>query len=306
MFSSVDPNWLYSSTAQSTAALVAIIGGFIVSRVIALSSDQEGFIRRMQEVVALRAVALEEKNLTDSQVYATAYEWFREHRLQSLIESGNDPEDAYVPRGASDEDEERMRTALLQEIASVKQLMESHYPSPSAPPSELAQLKADGLPVDDFHEDVVVAVARYTADGRRRGTTLAALLRGSGNSLSLLPKNDRIYARHDAAIARRDELCSRIRSLEAEATLIQHELTLLGNPRGLRAAFGVLLGFAAVGILLPLSVMACRPVPDSFVVRWTVVGCFAAGILALFGYMVYLVRILRSGRGLRAPDIRSD
>jgi hypothetical protein len=35
-----DPNWLLSTTAQSGAALVAIVGGFLVSRLVTLRSDR--------------------------------------------------------------------------------------------------------------------------------------------------------------------------------------------------------------------------------------------------------------------------
>src|SRR5205085_1660535 len=43
-----DPNWLLSSTAQSAAALVAIVGGFLVSRVITLSTERQGLERRLR------------------------------------------------------------------------------------------------------------------------------------------------------------------------------------------------------------------------------------------------------------------
>ena len=41
-----DPNWLLSTLAQSTAAVVAIVGGFLVSRLVQLSSEKEGLRRR--------------------------------------------------------------------------------------------------------------------------------------------------------------------------------------------------------------------------------------------------------------------
>ena len=41
-----DPNWLLSSVAQSTAALVAIIGGLIASRLITLSGERGLLVER--------------------------------------------------------------------------------------------------------------------------------------------------------------------------------------------------------------------------------------------------------------------
>ncbi|MEC1155033.1 hypothetical protein [Cytobacillus horneckiae] len=46
----MDLNGLISTITTSTAALVAIIGGFLVSRVISLASDQNGIKRRIREI----------------------------------------------------------------------------------------------------------------------------------------------------------------------------------------------------------------------------------------------------------------
>jgi hypothetical protein len=37
-----EPNWLLSTTTQSSAALVAIVGGFLLSRVLALAAERNG------------------------------------------------------------------------------------------------------------------------------------------------------------------------------------------------------------------------------------------------------------------------
>ena len=41
-----DPNWLLSTTAQSSAALVAIVGGFLLSRILALATERNGLALR--------------------------------------------------------------------------------------------------------------------------------------------------------------------------------------------------------------------------------------------------------------------
>jgi len=46
MTAASDPNWLLSSAAQSAAALVAIVGGFLAARVIAYNSDRGATVRR--------------------------------------------------------------------------------------------------------------------------------------------------------------------------------------------------------------------------------------------------------------------
>jgi hypothetical protein len=53
-----DPNWLLSTIAQSTAALVAIVGGFLVSRLLALITEA-GSDRREHDALLAQLAALE-------------------------------------------------------------------------------------------------------------------------------------------------------------------------------------------------------------------------------------------------------
>ena len=46
----INPNWLLSTMAQSAAALVAIVGGFLVNRVVTLSSERQGLEQRGREL----------------------------------------------------------------------------------------------------------------------------------------------------------------------------------------------------------------------------------------------------------------
>lgn len=45
---SADPNWLYSTIAQSSAAIVAIIGGFITATLLRLAAERKSLINRLE------------------------------------------------------------------------------------------------------------------------------------------------------------------------------------------------------------------------------------------------------------------
>ena len=47
---SYDPNWLFSTTAQATAALLAIIGGFLISRLISILAEKSQQIQSLAEL----------------------------------------------------------------------------------------------------------------------------------------------------------------------------------------------------------------------------------------------------------------
>ncbi|MHB0928154.1 MAG: hypothetical protein ACYC3W_04415 [Candidatus Nanopelagicales bacterium] len=306
MISATDPNWLYSSTAQSTAALVAIVGGFIVSRVISLSSDRAGFLRRLQEATSMLAMADQEAEAIAREVYSTAYTWFREHRLRRYFDLAGQPEEPFTPRGASENDLLRMQQELDAEVALATRLLEERYAAPEIPPSDLIHLKSDGIVTDAVHDDVLEFVAQGIAQSRRPVGGFSALGDLTRYSTALLSTSEVALRRHDAAIVRRDDQRAKVRQLEAEIRLVQHELTLLGQPRGLNGAFVVLAAFSAFGLLLPLALMAARPVPDATWVRALVVAGFVFGLASLFYYMFYQARVLRGGPSGTAANVPSD
>jgi hypothetical protein len=55
-----EPEWLLSTTAQSSAALVGIIGGLLVSRLVAMAAERSAIERQLNEdLVLLRDVTSE-------------------------------------------------------------------------------------------------------------------------------------------------------------------------------------------------------------------------------------------------------
>ena len=80
-----DPSWLYSTIAQSSAAIVAIIGGFITASVLYLSAEKRSLIRRLGEMKAqlskLESIQLVRKDkLTEQEIQK------REERSEAKLE----------------------------------------------------------------------------------------------------------------------------------------------------------------------------------------------------------------------------
>lgn len=62
---STDPSWLYSTIAQSSAAIVAIIGGFITHTVLSLSAEKRSLINQRKDKEAqLRTLRTEKERLS--------------------------------------------------------------------------------------------------------------------------------------------------------------------------------------------------------------------------------------------------
>lgn len=289
-----DPNWLYSSMAQSTAALVAIVGGFIVSRVIALSSERTGFLRREQEVSSRLARVTGKWEEVSTEVLQTAFDWYCADSLAPRSDLAGEPRPEYRPLGVSDADFNLMRENLAAQMVRAREAVHQRYPQPSFPPTDLARLHENGVATEGVRDDVLVAVAKEVAGARRPLGALDRVLRLTDYP-TLAVRSEGAVRRQEAAIALRDRLASQLIALEEEAGLIQEALVRLGQPQGLTAAFVVLFAFSTTGLFMPLTLMALRPVPDSTAIRFGAVMAFLVGVSVLFSYLIQLVRQLSAG-----------
>ena len=63
----MDLNWLYSSMAQSGAAITAILGGFITSRVLALNAEKRSLKNQLDAMIHRLSLVQEEENIADNE-----------------------------------------------------------------------------------------------------------------------------------------------------------------------------------------------------------------------------------------------
>lgn len=68
--------------------------------------------------------------------------------------------------------------------------------------------------------------------------------------------------------------------------ILDARLAQVGNPQGVKEAIFVLAGFAVVGIVVPLAILALRPVPSVWWVRLLVVIGLAAGLGAVVAQLL--------------------
>lgn len=128
----VDPNWLLSTEAQSAAALVAIIGGFLVSRLVSLSSEREGLRRRRREVAARRDLTSDEYEKIHRARLSQSQKTFTDHHLKDVVQAGrpSTPESLleWIPRGSSATEMRPVAERLVECIAQAREGILLIYP----------------------------------------------------------------------------------------------------------------------------------------------------------------------------------
>jgi hypothetical protein len=85
----VDPNWLLSTTARSSAALVGIIGGLLVTRLVALSNERSGLERQRQEAHDVRNSLQEQLDVLEGEFRELAEQAFVLRAADDAIEKRN-------------------------------------------------------------------------------------------------------------------------------------------------------------------------------------------------------------------------
>lgn len=104
-----------------------------------------------------------------------------------------------------------------------------------------------------------------------------------------------VYQRQDARITRETDLRSELRFMDKEIELTSERLAGLTKPKGITGAVLALTYLAFTGIVLPIVLMAVRPVPDNVLSRVVVVVvlAFASGLVVLLCYFLTHARSLR-------------
>ena len=288
---------LLATLAQSAAAMVAIIGGFLVSRLVALSSEREGLRRqRVMATAHLTAVTTE---------YEAAHEFrlenskadFEEWVLDDMIKGAFDEEvllEDNVPRGSS---EAEMRPVLNDLIARVNRAyvdVRSWLTDGDNDQVDLDDLIARGLlvPPDDreIYERVLYQIrTRELPSVRNFGT---GILFPIMPPFSPVDPGGTSARRLDESIRDEQTLLSRRVGLQQEIARLGEELERIGRPAGVTSAIVILSIYALLGIAAPLAVMVAHPTEIAPWAEWLLLAAFLIGLASVLIYVYWYARTL--------------
>ena len=154
-----DPNALLATLAQSSAAIVAIVGGFLVSRLVALSSEREGLRRQLESTRdrLLQATALYE----EAHVYrfdnsvGTFTEWVLGEIVKAPAEADFEELLAEnVPRGSSMEEMRPVLDEICTRVQAARSEVERLLRSYDGSDLDLDDLLGRGLEVSESDQEM--------------------------------------------------------------------------------------------------------------------------------------------------------
>lgn len=313
-----DPSWLFSTAAQSAAAIVAIVGGFLATRIVSLSAERDSIRHRIQTIDA--ALAGKRQRLEDARSRRLAWdaEEFLEAHLADLVEAP-DPaplEDLVRQDEAIGEwGEEDLRPFYDQAVATIREareLLEAPLNASDPPPGDFdTYMRQTDLDVSGLTRTIYEAVYDHLWDLRnkrieRQATPLGKMFGVTMPDFRPLDFQVPPVATPAATTAYRDlykreeGLAGDVAQLVAEKQVYEERYRELGtaDPLVVWVGFGVLAYFAAVGVAFPLWMLPQSTGPISPSLRWTTLGLFLSGLMAV---VVYFALAIRRVRGAREP-----
>ncbi len=288
-----DPNDLLTTLSQSSAVMVAIIGGFLVSRLVTLSSEREGIRRQLRE-------ATERLDLFKAD-YGPAYEhrlewsqrYFRDMVLDTLVENPDADVDRLVldnvPRGSSVEEITPYAQQLKARVEKVRDQIVSHLHHGDDRSVDLDDLQGRGLHIRDEDRDIYESImylvrSNLPSRGLHDSWIVPPIMTSGSNEIEA--------RRFDEALRTEVDLAGQIKFTERELERLRGELGRIARPVGVVSATWMLAILSVTGIVVPVVVMAAEPTTLSAAAKISLIAGFVIGLGALLLYIVWYLRHL--------------
>lgn len=298
-----DVNWLLSTEVQSGAALVAIVGGLLVTRLASLSGERMFLRRAIRDAQAELAQAQEAQDAGRAELDRLRVSSFRRYATKTILhrsgvisggelrtliaDSGYVMSDAAVTqvvepwlaqvRGAFDTATEYVATHPPREVtpAAVKSAIRSAMPG-----------IAPELAVDVLDALTTRGTLGHTVVTDRLARTIAA------TSSSPVTAGDRQTRarRMDEARDRAELGKSAARAAKARLASLEDAQSQVARPRGLGRIVGSLVYLTAVCIIGPLALMAWGRTALPAWSRGLVVASFISGLIVFLLVVISLLR----------------
>ncbi len=308
-----DPSTLLSALSQASAVLVAIIGGFLVSRLVAISSEREG-IRRLLEAAAGRIEHIDsDLNEAHRTRLDRAESYLYEVAVEKLLEDPSLDLDALIRdrllRGTTEDELKPYAVSLRNRVKNAVEAIEATIRKGDTKTLDLEDLVERGLEIADADRDIYEQAFKHRHGslpspsgmamfGPRSFLDVSSALRTGIMSDAALSASLR---RQDEEIRAEVDLRTQLRAAVAERDRLNEELARIGRPEGVAAAIWMLAGLS-LGILVPLIMMTFEPKGLDVLAKTLLIASFVIGLVAILWYVGWFWRRIGTVQPMATPQ----
>lgn len=304
-----DPAPFLSTIAASSAAMVAIIGGLLVAKFVALDSEQQGAQHLLDEAKERLGKAQERERQARDVLRAMDVDYFFNESLmekiyiKSILEKEAFSESDLTelkrtgkPGRLTDEDiaQEvgRRATEFPRAYEALGRLAKPN--SRFFEVSNWAHFKREETALQDVElDDVWNTVFRILRLKNYSARTTDSLM---GLGVNVVATIDRNARRYEVRCDDVDRAARVVEDLEAEVARRQKARDIIVRPKGLGIGLGVLAAFTVIGVIYPIWVMSRAPKDLTHSVVYPAFFLFVGGLVGLLGYMAWLALRLSGWR----------
>lgn len=300
-----DPSWLYSTIAQSSAAIVAIVGGFITASVLMLTAEKRSLANQKKDKEARLQTLKNEKGTLSQELDTREVEIFIESITDKIIDSKDMPSLEEVINDNTEAQSlnpvilKREYEVFSSKIIKAKKFIITH----------LEKIKPKSVTFVDWVKMNNLDISKYDYEILERlyDKVLGQKLEQKQESLpaweraTLSPTLLRMRLPHITPISEQQELqrlrqniqeyTGEIAVLENDVNNLDFRISKFSYPPNLGWGLGVLGFLTVVGILFPVFLIWTELYSD--IARKIIVYCFYASILGLFAYIASQIYSLR-------------
>lgn len=272
-----DANLLFSTVAQSTAALVAIVGAFVLTE--SIKSRSQVFELKIREIdlnLEKDTKESERDNARSALLFSNMRRFFRHHIIEyRRLENENEIDfetlwEIYQPPDLDTNDKARIKW-VLEEIVS------KFYNKAHVNPSDKTAPEDSVGPGQDYY------LLELFVEGMLNEKDSDELYEGA------VPVN---YASRELRVNRVKrvlELDSQLKSLEKAIAGNRLQILQIEGSMDLRRALTILVIFGSLGMIYPIALMTRKPIYGETFWRDSVLVFFAVGFLSMVAFFWNLV-----------------
>lgn len=284
-------NWLFSACAQTAGAIVAIVGGFLVSSLIGMESRFNGLYSQMEGIE--QRIDKAKGHLAQATTGILHWEVceYALRCLHAVVSAKGDitPDELVsqwgLPPSVGDTADDLLQR-MITAVRDVYRTLESQDLQwrRHGVDTALERLVADdGLGIPDLSKLVRRAVFHFIANKQRKE---APMTRSTLRTYCRSPDEQEEIARRRVKLDQAEvqaELA--LANLEGELEAVRTEIRSIGTPSGLGIAFVLLAVLSVAGIMVPLSLLPFG-VAWNPTLKWGVLLPFYGALAAIFAWLL--------------------
>lgn len=292
-----DLTTVLTTIAAASANIVAILGGFIASKLIAISGERSAALDRLKQINEELEFRVSKRDKIQAEIDEDDALDFVRAAIDDLY-GGNDLESTYSNVSHPSIAIELLQPYWDRAISLKEQFLKKVYEHDTLTDDYIPESLLETVREDDFGYEVLLALGKKK---KKKDLALAREMERAKNPLGIVmpDMSDCVvdipvgssysYRRNCDSI---QEQNSAIALLELQKKQCDEQILALRKPHGMKSGLVIFVLFTICCIIVPLiaSPFATDTYENFVIMKAVFLGLFGIGLLSIFSYLVYLLK----------------